>query len=210
MKRFFALLLTLLVTCALSACGNGNASADSVSPSSPSMSQMENSALSESRILVAYFSATGNTAGVAASLQTILGADGYEIVPAQAYSNEDLNYSNDDCRANREQNDPDARPAVENVLENPEDYDVVFLGYPIWWGQAPKILFTFLENNDFTGKTIVPFCTSGSSRIELSVEELRTLVPDANWLPGMRFSAGASEADVADWVESLNLASSQE
>ena len=134
-------------------------------------------------------------------------ADLYEIVPEEPYTREDLNYSNSDCRANREQNDPDARPAISGTLENPEDYDVVFLGYPIWWGQAPKIIHTFLESYDFAGVTIVPFCTSGSSGIGGSLSDIQALAPDANWLSGQRFEAGADQEEVARWVEGLELLS---
>ena len=124
----------------------------------------------EDGVLVAYFSATGNTEGIAQHLQSILDADLYEIVPEVPYTDEDLNYSNDNCRANQEQNDPAARPAITGTLEHPENYNVVFLGYPIWWGQAPKVIYTFLESCDFGDATIVPFCTSGSSGIGSSAE----------------------------------------
>lgn len=155
--------------------------------------------------LVAYFSATGNTESIAQHIQTILNADLYEIVPEAPYTSEDLNYSNDDCRANQEQNDPNARPAISGSVENMEDYDVVFLGYPIWWGQAPKIIHTFLESYDLDGVTIVPFCTSGSSGIGSSATTLQSLAPNANWLSGQRFSGSASQDTVASWVEGLDL-----
>ncbi len=156
-------------------------------------------------MLVAYFSATGNTENIAQHIQTILDADLYEIVPEDPYTSEDLNYSNGDCRANQEQNDPNARPAISGSVENMEDYDVIFLGYPIWWGQAPKIMHTFLESYDFDGVTIVPFCTSGSSGIGSSAANLQSLAPNANWLSGQRFSGSASQETVASWVEGLDL-----
>ena len=155
--------------------------------------------------LVAYFSATGNTEGVAELLQTALDADLYEIVPEVAYTSEDLNYSSDDCRANQEQNDPDARPAIDGSVENMDSYDVIFLGYPIWWGEAPKIISTFLESYDFTGKTIVPFCTSGSSGIGSSAEHLAGLAGSSTWLEGACFAPGASQEEVAAWVDGLEL-----
>ena len=126
-------------------------------------------------VLVAYFSATGNTENIAEHLVSILDADLYEIVPQVPYTSEDLDYSNSDCRANQEQNDPTTRPAISGSVENMEDYEVIFLGYPIWWGDAPKIISTFLETYDFDGKTIVPFCTSGSSSIGGSVSDLDSL-----------------------------------
>ena len=156
-------------------------------------------------VLVAYFSATGNTENIAEHLVGILDADLYEIVPQVPYTSEDLNYSNDDCRANQEQNDPTARPAISGGVENMEDYEVIFLGYPIWWGDAPKIISTFLETYDFDGKTIVPFCTSGSSSIGGSVSDLEALTDGATWLDGQRFSGSASQETVSQWVDSLGL-----
>ena len=156
-------------------------------------------------VLVAYFSATGNTENIAEHLVSILDADLYEIVPEEPYTSEDLDYSNSDCRANREQNDPTARPAISGGVEDLEDYEVVFLGYPIWWGDAPKIISTFLETYDFDGKTIVPFCTSGSSSIGGSVSDLEALTDGATWLEGQRFSGSASQETVAQWVGSLDL-----
>ena len=156
-------------------------------------------------VLVAYFSATGNTENIAEHLTSILDADLYEIVPEEPYTSEDLDYSNSDCRANQEQNDPTARPAISGSVEDLEDYEVVFLGYPIWWGDAPKIISTFLETYDFDGKTIVPFCTSGSSSIGGSVSDLEALTSGAAWLDGQRFSGSASQETVSQWVDSLGL-----
>ena len=155
------------------------------------------------KVLVAYFSATGSTKAIAEHLQTALNADLYEIVPQQPYTAADLDY-NTDCRANREQNDASARPAISGSADV-SAYDTVFIGYPIWWGQAPKIIYTFLESHDFSGKTIVPFCTSGSSSIGGSLSGIRPLAPNANWLSGQRFSGGASQSAVQSWVDSLGL-----
>lgn len=159
----------------------------------------------ETRVLVAYFSATGNTENIAGHLEAVLDADLYEIVPQNPYTSADLNYNNSDSRASREQNDADARPAISGSVDNMEDYDVVFLGYPIWWGQAPKIVYTFLENYNFEGKTIVPFCTSGSSGIGSSATNMHDLAPDANWLSGQRFSGSADSSAIESWVDGLAL-----
>ena len=159
----------------------------------------------EPRVLVAYFSATGNTENIAGHLEAVLDADLYEIVPQNPYTSADLNYNNSDSRASREQNDADARPAISGSVDNMEDYDVVFLGYPIWWGQAPKIVYTFLENYNFEGKTIVPFCTSGSSGIGSSATNMHDLAPDANWLSGQRFSGSADSSAIEIWVDGLAL-----
>lgn len=224
MKRMFAVLVTL--ACLLTACGGARAQSASEQPQSVQKIESENRAYvsippassetsepaedadaaeSGARILVAYFSATGNTKAVARQIQTLLDADPYEIVPEEPYTSEDLAYSNDSCRANQEQQNSDARPAITGTLENPEEYEVVFLGYPLWWGGAPKILYTFLESYDFGDATIVPFCTSSSSGIGSSADDLQALTENAQWLEGRRFAAGASEAEVASWVESLDL-----
>ena len=226
MKRLFVLLTTLTLLLGLMACGQAGTQSSpgqsqtqqqgtSSEPSAPNQSAPPASStpeagesdeeMPEGGVLVAYFSATGNTEGIAQHLQSILEADLYEIVPEVAYTDEDLNYSNDSCRANQEQNDPTARPAITGTLENPEDYDVVFVGYPIWWGQAPKVMYTFLESCDFGDATIVPFCTSGSSGIGSSADGLQELTENAQWLDGQRFSSGASQDEVAQWVDSLGL-----
>ena len=156
------------------------------------------------KVLIAYFSATNNTESIANHLDAILDADLYEIIPETPYTSADLNY-NTDCRANREQNDSNARPAISGSVENMKQYDVIFLGYPIWWGQAPKIISTFLEAYDLDGKTIVPFCTSGSSGIGSSATNLHTLASSATWMDGQRFSGSASRSTVESWVNGLGL-----
>ena len=221
MKRIFALLTALMLLCPLTACDQPEVSSvpDSSEPAQKESSSESESSSSlmdvsqpetdeeESRVLVAYFSATGNTENIALHLRDILDADLYEIVPEEPYTDADLNYSDDSCRANQEQNDPNARPAISGTPEHPEDYDVVFLGYPIWWGQAPKVMSTFLESCEFGDAAIVPFCTSGSSDIGSSAENLQSLAPAANWLTGQRFSGSADQEEVASWVESLDLLS---
>ena len=161
------------------------------------------------KVLVAYFSATGNTENIAQHLETVLDADLYEIVPQQPYTSADLNYGSSNSRAEQEINDPNARPAISGSVSNMDDYDVVFIGYPIWWGQAPKIIYTFLESYDFSGKTIVPFCTSASSGIGGSISGIQALAPNANWLSGQRFSGSASLSSVESWVNGLDIPTSQ-
>lgn len=156
-------------------------------------------------ILVAYFSATGNTENIANHLDALLDADLYEIVPQEPYTSADLDYNNSSSRSQAEQRDPNARPAISGRVENMEDYDVIFLGYPIWNGQAPRIISTFLESYDLADKTIVPFCTSASSGIGSSATNLHDLASDANWLSGQRFSGNASQSTVASWVDGLDL-----
>lgn len=127
------------------------------------------------RALVVYFSCTNMTTGIADRIAEVTDAATWRIVPEVAYTSEDLNYNNSSSRANREQNDPSARPAILGKCENLADYEVIFLGYPIWWGKAPKVIFTFLESHDLAGKTVVPFCTSHSSGI--GVERCRPAWP---------------------------------
>lgn len=157
-------------------------------------------------ILVAYFSATGTTKGVAENLAAALNADLYEITPQEPYTAEDLNYNDRTTRATVEQNTPDVRPAIAGSVENMEQYDTVFIGYPIWWGDAPRIVSTFAESYDFTGKTAVAFCTSGGSGIATSERTLREQADGAQWLSGKRFSGGASAEELREWAAGLGVA----
>ncbi len=157
------------------------------------------------RVLVVYFSATGSTRGVAEHIADIVGADLFEIVPEKPYTGADLDYRDASSRASREQDDPAARPAIHGEVEDMGQYGVVFLGYPIWHGQAPKIISTFLEGCDLSGKTVIPFCTSGGSGIDGSEGALNALAPQARWRSGERFGAGASREAVKDWVDGLEL-----
>lgn len=159
-----------------------------------------------SNALVVYFSCTGNTAQIAEMIAGHMDADLYAIVPEIPYTAEDLNYGNASSRANAEQNDPLSRPAISGEMAPIAEYDTIFLGYPIWWGKAPKIISTFLESHDFSGKTIVPFCTSGSSGIGSSDVNLHGLCTDTTrWLPGTRFPASASPENVGAWLDGLGI-----
>ena len=145
------------------------------------------------KTLVVYFSCTGTTELVAEYITEILGADSYQIVPEDPYTEADLAYYTNG-RADQEQNDPDVRPAISGGVENMDEYDTIILGYPIWHGQAPRIISTFLESYDFSGKTIVPFCTSHSSGIGSSADNLHVLCADSTlWMEGRRFEAGTSK-----------------
>lgn len=152
------------------------------------------------KILVVYFSATGTTAPLAEYAADILGADIYEVIPEQPYTDADLAYYTGG-RADQEQDDPGARPSISGGVDNMENYDTIILGYPIWHGQAPRIISTFFESYDFKGKTILPFCTSHSSGIGSSDTNLHSLAEGANWLPGRRFPAGTSREDIAFWLD---------
>ena len=157
------------------------------------------------KVLVAYFSATGTTEGVAEHIANGLNADIYEIVPEQPYTSADLDWNDNDSRSTIEMNDPNARPAISGSVENMEQYDVVFIGYPIWWGEAPRIVSTFMESYNFAGKTIVPFCTSGGSGMGSSASNLEKLTSNAVWLDGQRLNGSDSQDEVMEWVNSLGL-----
>ena len=149
--------------------------------------------------LVIYFSATGTTKAFAENIAKTAEADLYEIVPKVPYTSADLNY-NSDCRANSEQQDDTARPELEPITVNIADYDTIFIGYPIWWGTMPKIINTFLEAYDLSGKTVFPFCTSGGSGISSSVSAIRSICPDADVKDGMRGSSSTSAGQIEEWL----------
>lgn len=154
------------------------------------------------KILVVYFSCTQTTERLAEYAAEYLGADLYEIVPEEPYTEADLAYYTNG-RADQEQNDPDFRPAISGSVENMSQYETVVIGYPIWHGQAPRVISTFLESCDFSGKTIVPFCTSHSSGIGSSAVNLHPLCPDTTvWMEGRRFESGTSKDTIAEWLES--------
>lgn len=155
------------------------------------------------KTLVVYFSCTNTTKTLAEYAADILGADIYEIVPAVPYTAADLAYYTNG-RADQEQNDPSVRPAISGGVANMSDYDTIILGYPIWHGQAPRIISTFLESYDFSGKTIVPFCTSHSSGIGSSADDLHALC-SAEWKNGKRFGGSASKAEVDKWLNEMGI-----
>ena len=155
--------------------------------------------------LVVYFSRTGNTEKIAEHLIELTDADMYVIEAAVPYTDADIRYQDDSCRANKEQNDKTVRPEIADPVSSIDSYDTIFLGYPIWWGQEPRIIDTFLESYDFSDKTVIPFCTSGSSGISASEKNIAELVPIGTQLEGRRFSAGATKDDVKKWVDTLPL-----
>lgn len=157
-------------------------------------------------ILVAYFSRTGTTGQIAEYIIDLTGADSFEIKAAVPYTDEDINYSNSSCRANKEQNDKSVRPEITGTIEDIDQYDTIFVGYPIWWSQEPRIIDTFLESNDFSDKTVIPFCTSHSSGMSTSEDNIRNLgIEYGELLSGKRFSASSTEKDVSDWLDTLNI-----
>ena len=151
--------------------------------------------------LVAYFSATGTTKAVAERLAKAIGADLFAIEPAVPYTGPDLNWNNSRSRSSVEMQDEGSRPEMAAQPEHLEQYDTVFVGFPIWWYQAPRIVETFLESGDFSGKTIIPFATSGGSSMGKTGQLLNKICPDATVLSGKRFSSSVSESALADWAE---------
>ena len=160
---------------------------------------------SESDTLVIYFSRTGNTEKIAEYLIELTDADSYVIEAAVPYTDDDIKYQDDNCRANKEQNDKSMRPEIADPIDSIDSYDTIFLGYPIWWGEEPRIIDTFLESYDFSDKTVIPFCTSGSSGIGTSEKNIAELVTIGNQLEGRRFPAGATKEDVKAWYDTLPL-----
>ena len=152
--------------------------------------------------LVAYFSASGTTKKAAERLAMATGADLFEIKPQIPYSSTDLNWTNKKSRSSVEMNDPTTRPEIAERVSNMADYNTVFIGFPIWWYVAPRIIHTFVESYDFSGKTLVPFATSGGSGMGRTVDELRKLCPNANWKAGEMMN-GISEKLIADWANAL-------
>jgi len=152
------------------------------------------------KILVAYFSATGNTKAVAEKLADATGADLFEITPEQLYTDEDLNWQNDQSRSSIEMASRYSRPAIASKIENIAQYNVVFVGFPIWWGREPSIIDTFMESYDFAGKIIVPFATSGTSGIGDSGANIQSLVPNAHVRDGERFPFAVSVSELKTWA----------
>ena len=229
-KKMFSVALAAVMALSLSACGqqSGDTSAsggqpsgqsqedttapsgsqNSADPSTPDASGPQDSqSAGDGNVLVVYYSATGNTEAVAGYIAEATGGDLFEITPAEPYTSDDLNWSDENSRVSREYADESLRDVelTTTQVENWDNYDTVFIGYPIWWGIAAWPVDGFVEANDFTGKTVIPFCTSSSSGLGESGELLADLAGTGDWQEGQRFRSSASESDVADWVNSLEL-----
>ena len=154
-------------------------------------------------INVVYFSATGTTKGVAEKIAGITGADTYEIKAAQEYTDADLNWNDSDSRSTKEQNDSSVRPEIGSDAISLDGYTTVYIGYPIWWGEEPRIMDTFVESYNFDGITLIPFCTSGGSGIGRSGQNLADNAGSGTWLEGKRFGGGVSEDELRSWIDGL-------
>jgi len=225
MKKLTALLLSVVLVLSLAACGSASKPASSTTQpetsapteqpaTEPSESSSTTPAESEpetqpktGKTLVVYYSASGNTERVAKDIAEAAGADLFEIVPTEVYTSDDLDWTNPDSRVSREHDDESLRDVPLTTTEVPDwdSYDTVFIGYPIWWGIAAWPVDTFVKNNDFTGKTVIPFATSSSSGMGQSGSLLADMAGTGEWQEGQRFSSGVSSDDVQSWVNGLGL-----
>ena len=225
MKKLTALLLSVVLVLSLAACGSANKPASSTTQPETSApteqpatepSESSSTAPAESepetqpetgKTLVVYYSASGNTERVAKDIAEAAGADLFEIVPTEVYTSDDLDWTNPDSRVSREHDDESLRDVPLTTTEIPDwdSYDTVFIGYPIWWGIAAWPVDTFVKNNDFTGKTVIPFATSSSSGMGQSGSLLAYMAGTGEWQEGQRFSSGVSSDDVQSWVNGLGL-----
>ncbi|WP_278544536.1 flavodoxin [Gemmiger formicilis] len=225
MKKLTALLLSVVLVLSLAACGSANKPASSTTQPETSApteqpttepSESSSTAPAESepetqpetgKTLVVYYSASGNTERVAKDIAEAAGADLFEIVPTEVYTSDDLDWTNPDSRVSREHDDESLRDVPLTTTEVPDwdSYDTVFIGYPIWWGIAAWPVDTFVKNNDFTGKTVIPFATSSSSGMGQSGSLLADMAGTGEWQEGQRFSSGVSSDDVQSWVNGLGL-----
>ena len=229
-KKLLSLSLAAAMALSLAACGQSGTTDDSQSAaqsqeetstpaptptpengeetSTPDVSEPEDSQSGESGgVLVVYYSATGNTEAVAGYIAEATGGDLFELEPAEPYTDADLNWTDENSRVTLEHEDESLRDVelVADTVDNWDSYDTVFIGYPIWWGIAAWPVDTFVEANDFTGKTVIPFCTSSSSGLGQSGELLSEMAGTGDWLEGQRFRSSASQEDVTEWVDSLGL-----
>ena len=225
MKKLTALLLSVVLVLSLAACGSASKPASSTTQpetsapteqpaTEPSESSSTTPAESDpgtqpetGKTLVVYYSASGNTERVAKDIAEAAGADLFEIVPTEVYTSDDLDWTNPDSRVSREHDAESLRDVPLTTTEVPDwdSYDTVFIGYPIWWGIAAWPVDTFVKNNDFTGKTVIPFATSSSSGIGQSGSLLADMAGTGEWQEGQRFSSGVSSDDVQSWVNGLGL-----
>ena len=225
MKKLTALLLSVVLVLSLAACGSANKPASSTTqPETSAPTEQPTTGPSESsstapaesepetqpetgKTLVVYYSASGNTERVAKDIAEAAGADLFEIVPAELYTSDDLNWTNPDSRVSREHDDESLRdvPLTTTEVSDWDSYDTVFIGYPIWWGIAAWPVDTFVKNNDFNGKTVIPFATSSSSGMGQSGSLLADMAGTGDWQEGQRFSSGVSSDDVQSWVNGLGL-----
>ena len=215
MKKIIIMFIAALILIGAAACaGNspavttesGSASAASRTPentSAPSGGTESTPASEHKNVLVVVFSATGTTKGVAEKIAAIENADIYEIKAKQAYTSADLNWNDGNSRSTKEQNSQSARPEIGSERISLEGYDRIYIGFPIWWGEEPRIMDTFVESYVFSGITLIPFCTSSSSGIGRSGKNLADNAKSGKWLEGRRFPGNVSESELRNWINGL-------
>ena len=210
MRKLWVIVLTMLMVFGAVGCGSESGKAEEKTASSgntpQTSTQQVKPAEAKGKILVAYFSATGNTKALAETTAKALGADLYEIRPEQPYTSQDLNYNDETTRATVEQKDDKARPALADKNAKIADYETIVLAYPIWWAQAPRIMDNFVESYDFTNKNMTAICTSGGSDIGSSADYLEKITKGkAQWKPGKLFSSQASAEEIKNWFNGLGF-----
>ena len=190
-----------------SSSNNDNKNANNTAESDSNVADDTTAAASNGKTLVVYYSATGNTKNVAETIAQVTGGDLFEIEPKEPYTDDDLDWTNDDSRVSREHEDESSRDVELTSTEVPDwdSYDTVYIGYPIWWGIAAWPVDSFVKANDFTGKTVVTFCTAASSGIGQSGDLLEEMAGTGNWISGERFRSGATEDDIRAWIDGLGL-----
>lgn len=206
MKKVITLIISLFLVLGLSGCSNNLQDESSNSSTNENKTENTDTTTTDSKTLVVYYSATGNTEEAANLIAQETNGDLFELEPVEPYSDDDLNWSDENSRVVYEHDHEDARNVelVSTTVENWDEYDRVFIGYPLWWQIAAWSVNSFVENNDFTGKTVIPFCTSSSDGIGESGQLLADMAGTGNWLEGRRFSSSVSQDDIQEWIASLN------
>lgn len=206
MKKVITLIISLFLVLGLSGCSNNLQDESSNSSTNENKTENTDTTTTDSKTLVVYYSATGNTEEAANLIAQETNGDLFELEPVEPYSDDDLNWSDENSRVVYEHDNEDARNVelVSATVENWDEYDRVFIGYPLWWQIAAWPVNSFVENNDFTGKTVIPFCTSSSDGIGESGQLLADMAGTGNWLEGRRFSSSVSQDDIQEWIASLN------
>lgn len=205
MKKAICLLLCAVLSFSLIGCGGGKTESGAENKTDTAAESRDAAVTSDSKTLVVYFSATGNTKEIAKTISDYLNADIFEIVPEVPYTDSDLNWNDKNSRVSTEHSDESKRVVSlkQSVPNGWEQYDTVFIGYPIWWGIAAWPINGFISANDFTGKTVIPFCSSASSGIGESDKLLKKAAGAGNWKSGQRFSSGASKKEIEEWLKSI-------
>lgn len=214
MKKYISIIMAMVMLFCFAACSNSSNNTETTasesavtSPTEPTKETNSNNSSDNSKTLVVYFSASGNTKNAAEYIADTTNGDLFEIQPKDTYTDADLNWRDEGSRVNFEHDNENARDIelVSSTVDNWEEYDTVFIGYPIWWGIAAWPVDTFVKSNDFTGKTVIPFATSTSSGLGESGKLLEDMAKTGDWLEGKRFPSSVSESEITEWINTLGL-----